>query len=59
MTAAVVTTAASSSRLHADLEVFAGRATEVSQPALQRLEAVIGRDLADRLVSALSTSDRR
>jgi hypothetical protein len=59
MTAAVVTTAASSSRLLADLEVFEVRDAGSSEPALTRLAAVIGRDLADRLVSALSTYDRR
>jgi hypothetical protein len=59
MTAAVVTSAASSNRLLADLEVFVERDAGPSEPALARLEAVIGRDLADRLVSALAGSDRR
>ena len=59
MTAAVLTSAASTSRLLADVEAFVERDSESSQPALTRLEEVIGRDFADRLVTALSTTDRR
>jgi hypothetical protein len=59
MTVAVVTIAASSSRLLADVGAFAARDTDSPQPALTRLEAVLGHDLADRLVSALSAAERR
>jgi hypothetical protein len=59
MTAAVLTSAASTSRLLAAVEAFVERDPEASQPAFTRLEEVIGRDLADRLVAALSASDRR
>ncbi|MFO7571796.1 MAG: hypothetical protein R6W48_04250 [Gaiellaceae bacterium] len=58
MTAAVLTKAASASRLLADVEAVSGHDPCSSEPALSRLEAVIGRDLADRLVAALSTSQR-
>lgn len=58
MTAAVVTTAASSSRLLADVEAFVERGAGGSETALARLEAALGRDLAEHLVSALS-SERR
>ncbi|MGH3132270.1 MAG: hypothetical protein ACRDNY_00750 [Gaiellaceae bacterium] len=57
MRAAVLTKvapAASSSRLLADVKAL-GRPDPVTKaPALIRLEAALGRDFADRLVSALS-----
>jgi hypothetical protein len=56
MSAAVLTKvapAASSKRILADVSAFAGKGMS-KQPALDRLEAAIGRDFADRLVAALS-----
>jgi hypothetical protein len=58
MSAAVLTEvapAAASQRILADVGAFAG-SDDVPQkePALDRLEAAIGRDFADRLVAALS-----
>ena len=56
MSAAVLTKvapAASSQRILADVSALAGRGI-TKQPALDRLEAAIGRDFADRLVAALS-----
>jgi hypothetical protein len=44
-------------RLLADVHAFGGPEPVVKAPALDRLEAVLGRELTDRLVSALS--DRR
>ena len=41
-------------RLLADVSAIAQRDTGVKVPALDRLEAAIGRDFADRLVAALS-----
>jgi hypothetical protein len=43
--------AAGSPRLIADVKAFEGK----REPALSRLEEALGRDLADRLVNALST----
>jgi hypothetical protein len=37
-----------------DVSAIAGRDTGAKAPALDRLEAAIGRDFADRLVAALS-----
>ena len=57
MSAAVLTKvapAASSKRILADVSAVAGNAGVSKQPALDRLEAAIGRDFADRLVAALS-----
>jgi hypothetical protein len=57
MSAAVLTKvapAASSKRILADVRALAGNEGMPKRPALDRLEAAIGRDLADRLVSALS-----
>jgi hypothetical protein len=45
---------ASSRRLLADVNAFAAKRPDAKAPALDRLEAAIGRELADRLVSALS-----
>ena len=59
MTAAVLTSVSSTTRLLAAVEAFVEREPDSSQPALLRLEQVIGRDFADRLVAALSTSERR
>ncbi|GIU95058.1 MAG: hypothetical protein KatS3mg012_1515 [Gaiellaceae bacterium] len=60
MTAAVLTTAAASRRLLVHIAALPGRGSALSrQPALVRLETKIGRDFADRLVSALSDADRR
>jgi hypothetical protein len=44
--------AAGSPRLIADVKAFDA---EKREPALSRLEEALGRDLADRLVNALST----
>ena len=57
MSAAVLTKvapAASSRRILADVSAFARVEGMPKQPALDRLEAAIGRDFADRLVTALS-----
>jgi hypothetical protein len=56
MSAAVLTKVApaGSKRLLADVSALAGRDTVTKTPALDRLEAALGRDLADRLVAALS-----
>ena len=48
---------ASSLRLLADVNAIGGQHQAAKAPALDRLEAAIGRELTDRLVSALS--DRR
>jgi hypothetical protein len=48
---------AGSRRLLADVNALGGKAFAVKAPASDRLEAALGRELADRLVSALS--DRR
>jgi len=56
MSAAVLTKvapAASSKRILADVSALSGKEGP-RQPALDRLEAAIGRDFADRLVAALS-----
>jgi len=45
---------ASSRRLLADVEAFAGRPGSFKAPASDRLESALGRELADRLVAALS-----
>jgi hypothetical protein len=45
---------AASRRILADVSALAGRRGADKQPALDRLEAAIGRDFADRLVAALS-----
>lgn len=45
---------ANSRRLLADVRAFAGKGPDAKTPALDRLEAALGRELADRLVSALS-----
>ena len=45
---------ASSQRLLADVNAFARKAPAGKAPALDRLEAALGREFADRLVSALS-----
>jgi len=60
MSAAVLTKVApaGSSRLLADVKALE-RADEKRAPALIRLEATLGRDFADRLVSALSTEPKR
>jgi len=56
MNAAVLTTIApaGSTRLLADVSAVAGNDSVERTPALDRLEAAIGRDFADRLVAALS-----
>jgi len=56
MSAAVLTTVApaGSRRLLADVSAIAGKSAVAKTPALDRLEAAIGRDFADRLVAALS-----
>jgi hypothetical protein len=64
MSAAVLTKvapAASSQRILADVSALVGKEGMPKQPALDRLEAAIGRDFADRLVAALSdkSGDRR
>lgn len=45
---------AGSKRLLADVDALAGERDTRKAPALDRLEAAIGRDFADRLVAALS-----
>ena len=50
--------AAASSRLRLDIEQLHGR-QDNRLPALDRLEAAVGRDLAERLVAELSERDRR
>ena len=50
--------AAASSRLRLDIEHLHGLQDERA-PALDRLEAAVGRDLAERLVAELSERDRR
>jgi len=56
MSAAVLTTVApaGSRRLLADVSAIAGKDAVAKTPALDRLEAALGRDFADRLVAALS-----
>lgn len=56
MSAAVLTAVApaGSRRLLADVSAITGRDMGAKTPALDRLEAAIGRDFADRLVAALS-----
>ena len=49
---------AASSRLRLDIEQLHGRQDERA-PALDRLHAAVGRDLAERLVAELSEWDRR
>ena len=60
MSAAVLTKVApaGSSRLLADVKALE-RPDEKRAPALIRLEAALGRDFADRLVSALSAEPKR
>ena len=48
---------ASSERLLADVNALSGKIPAAKEPALDRLEAALGREFADRLVTALS--DRR
>jgi len=56
MTAAVLTKVApaASSRLLADVKALDGRYPSTKTPALDRLEAALGPEFADRLVTALS-----
>jgi hypothetical protein len=56
MSAAVLTKVAptASQRILEDVSALAGSRGMPKQPALDRLEAAIGRDFADRLVAALS-----
>jgi hypothetical protein len=56
MSAALVTKVApaGSTRLLADVSALAGKDAVEKAPALDRLEAALGRDFADRLVAALS-----
>jgi hypothetical protein len=56
MSAAVLTKVApaASQRILEDVSALAGHEGTRKQPALDRLEAAIGRDFADRLVAALS-----
>jgi hypothetical protein len=56
MSAAVLTQVApaASRRILADVDAFAEHKTTPKAPALDRLEAALGRDFADRLVAALS-----
>lgn len=60
MSAAVLATtaAASSSRLLADVKALAAIDRDVRAPAQTRLEAAIGRDFADRLITALASELR-
>ena len=56
MSAAALTKVApaGSSRLLADVKALDGRDPTTRTPALDRLEAALGREFADRLVAALS-----
>jgi hypothetical protein len=56
MSAAVLTKVApgASQRILKDVSALAGQEGMPKEPALDRLEAAIGRDFADRLVAALS-----
>ncbi len=56
MSAAVLTQVApaASRRILADVDAFAEHKATPKTPALDRLEAALGRDFADRLVAALS-----
>jgi len=56
MSAAVLATVApaASKRLLADVSAITGKREATKPPALERLEAALGRDFADRLVAALS-----
>jgi hypothetical protein len=60
MGSAVSTTAAaaSSTRLLADVQALAGIGRDARIPAQTRLEAAIGRELADRLLAALASDHR-
>jgi hypothetical protein len=60
MSAAVLTTtaAAASSRLLADVKALIDAERDVRAPAQMRLEAAIGRDFADHLITALSSEPR-
>jgi hypothetical protein len=59
MTAAVLAQVAPSGsiRLLADVKALAGEEGDERAPALVRLEEALGRDFADRLVTALSEHD--
>lgn len=62
MTAAALTivAAAGSDKLLADVDALGGRTDDTSDlPAIERLEAVLGPDLAERLVTALSREPLR
>jgi hypothetical protein len=62
MSAAALTivAAARSDKLLADVDALGRRAEETPDPpASERLEAVLGADLAERLVMALSSEPRR
>jgi len=56
MSAALLTQAApaASQRLLEDVSALADESPETKLPALDRLEAMIGREFADKLVAALS-----
>ena len=56
MSAAILTNVvpAGSKRLLADVSAIAGNDAVAKTPAIDRLEAALGRDFADRLVAALS-----
>ena len=56
MSAALLTKVApaGSMRLLADVSAMAGKDAVAKTPAIDRLEAALGRDFADRLVAALS-----
>ena len=56
MSAALLTQAApaASQRLLEDVSALEDKAPETKLPALDRLEAMIGREFADKLVAALS-----
>ena len=56
--AMLVNSAAASSRLRLDIEQVHGRRDDRA-PALDRLEAAVGRELAERLVAELSERDLR
>jgi hypothetical protein len=60
MSGAVPTTAAAagSTRLLADVQALSSNGRDPRTPAQIRLEAAIGRELADRLLAALASDHR-
>jgi hypothetical protein len=57
--ALIAASSAASSHLLADMEAVSGPTRHAQENALDRLEAALGRELADRLVAALAPHARR